>query len=143
MSEKRIVVDTNVIVSGLLGKGAPGKIVEAWLFGFIFPVVSRELKTEVNDVLQRAHIKRRLGVTGAKNIRATVGTLFNKALTVLPKSIEETVFSDEDDHFLYELAITAGAAIIVTGDQALLRIGHIKGIEILSPRQFCRRARIK
>jgi putative PIN family toxin of toxin-antitoxin system len=143
VSEKRIVVDTNVIVSGIMGGGPPGKIINAWLLGLISPVVSRELKREVNEVLQRSNIKKFIDSKGVKNIRASLGTLFNKALTVLPKPIDEVVFPDKDDHFLLELAITGDAVAIITGDKALQILSPVMNVQILSPEQFCRRFKLK
>jgi len=138
-----VVVDTNVIVSGLLSGGTPGKIIEAWMLGRFTPVISNELKRELNDVIQRPNIKHILGVKGPRNIRTALGALFNKALPVLPKTIDEIVFQDVDDHFLFELAVTAQANIIVTGDKALLASKQIRGIEILNPAQFCRKLKIR
>ena len=143
MSERRVVVDTNVIVSGLLSGGTPGKIIEAWMLGRFTPVISNELKRELNDVIHRPNIKHILGVKGPRNIRTALGALFNKALPVLPKAIDEIVFQDLDDHFLFELAVTAKANIIVTGDKGLLALKQIRGIEILNPAQFCRKLKIR
>lgn len=58
----KIVVDTNVIVSGLLVPGSsPAKIIDAWIAGRSFqPMISRDLMTEVNEVLRRPKIKARL-----------------------------------------------------------------------------------
>jgi predicted nucleic acid-binding protein len=62
---------------------------------------------------------------------------------VLPQPLDEIIFSDENDHFLLELAVTAQATIIVTGDKEMLRVKRISGIEILNPQQFCRKLKIK
>ncbi len=56
---------------------------------------------------------------------------------VLPKTINKIIFPDTKDHFLLELAITAEAIVIVTGDKELLSIKKIKNILIYSPKQFC------
>lgn len=62
---------------------------------------------------------------------------------VLPQPIDVVVFSDENDHFLLELATTGKAAFIVTGDKDLLKAKRVKAIEILNPSQFCQRLKIK
>ena len=142
VSAKRVVVDTNVIVSGLLGTGFPGKIIEAWLFGEIHPVISQDLKTEVNRILLKPSVREMLGAKNIANTKIVLGTLFNKALIVLPRTIDEEIFPDKNDHFLWELAVTAKAQAIVTGDKHLSKLKKIKGIEILSPEQFCQRRRL-
>lgn len=43
---------------------------------------------------------------------------------------------DPDDDKFIETSLTAGAAIIVSGDRHLLDLGTVEGIEILTARQF-------
>ena len=43
---------------------------------------------------------------------------------------------DPKDNKVLELAVSAGAPIIVSGDQDLLTMNPFRGVEILSPRQF-------
>ena len=137
MSVKRVVVDTNVVISALTAGGTPQKIIQAWITGEFLAVMSTELRQEITTVFNRSKF-----IKPDKKRRALLGTLFNQALMVLPQPISELVFPDENDHFLLELAVTAQAAIIVTGDKALLNIKKIKGIEILSPQLFCRKLKI-
>jgi predicted nucleic acid-binding protein len=98
VSVKRVVVDTNVVISALTAGGTPQKIIQAWITGEFLAFIKPD--------------KRR---------RALLGTLFNQALMVLPQPISEIVFPDENDHFLLELAATAQATIIVTGDKEMLK----------------------
>ena len=54
----RAVVDTNVIVSGIIsGNGYPARIVDAWLSGEFEVVISKRLQEEVNEVFNRLKIK--------------------------------------------------------------------------------------
>lgn len=53
------------------------------------------------------------------------------------------MFSDENSHFLLELAVTTQATIIVTGDNEILKVKKTKGIEMLNPQQVCRKLKIK
>ena len=138
MSVKRIVVDTNVVVSALTAGGTPQKIIQAWITGQFLAIISEELRSEINTVLSRSKL-----ISFDKKRRILLGTLFNQALMVLPRKINKSVFSDEDDHFLYELAVTGEAAAIVTGDKAVLSVKRVSGIELLNPDQFCKKFRIK
>jgi putative PIN family toxin of toxin-antitoxin system len=55
----RVVVDTNVFVSGLINpRGAPGAIVDAVIEGRITPVFSSETLAELQDVLARPRLQR-------------------------------------------------------------------------------------
>jgi uncharacterized protein len=138
VSVRRVVVDTNVVVSALTAGGTPQKIIQAWITGEFLAIISEELRREINTVLSRSKL-----ISFDKKRRILLGTLFNQALMVLPRRISKVVFTDENDHFLYELAVTGQASCIVTGDKALLKAKRLSGIEILSPDQFCRKFRLK
>ena len=138
MRVKRVVVDTNVVVSALTAGGTPQKIIQAWITGEFLAIISEELRQEINMVLNRSKL-----APFDKKRKILLGTLFNQALMVLPRRINKTVFSDEDDHFLYELAVTGEASVIVTGDKALLSVKRVSGIDILNPEHFCRKFKIK
>ena len=116
------------------------KFIDAWPFDQIFIAVSQELKQEVNLVFKQPYIIKIL--QNQKPIRSILGRLFNKSLMVLPKSINKVVFPDETDHFLLELAITAKAPVIVTGNKGLLSVKHVGDISILNPKQFCLKFKI-
>ncbi len=138
MSVKRVVVDTNVVVSALTAGGTPQKIIQAWITGEFLAIISDELRQEINEVLSRAKL-----VPFDRKRRVALGTLFNQAAMVQPRRINKAVFAEENDHFLYELAVAGEASVIVTSDKALLSVRRISGIEILNPEQFCRKFRIK
>ncbi len=137
MKEKRVVIDTNVIVSGLIAGGAPQRILSSWIMGHFVVLVSKELKLEVNDVMRRTKI-----VPFDAKRKNLLGTLFNQALMVLPKRIDKVTFTDKNDHFLLELAVTGNAVAIVTGDKALLKMKRVSGIELLSPERFCAKFKV-
>ena len=124
----------------LSGDTYPSKILDAWLLGYVQVAVSPELKQELNQVLKKSYISKIL--LNQKSIKPLLGKLLNKSLMVLPKSISEVVFPGKKDHFLLELAITARATVIVTGDKELLSVKKVKDILIYSPRQFCLKFKI-
>jgi putative PIN family toxin of toxin-antitoxin system len=128
VSVKRAVVDTNVVVSALVGGGTPQKIIQAWITGQFLAVMSEELKYEINTVLNRSKL-----APFDKKRRVLLGTLLNQALMVLPRKINQIAFEDKDDHFLLELAVTGQAFAIVTGDKGLLKLKKVSGVEILNP----------
>ena len=138
MSAKRVVVDTNVVVSALTAGGVPQTVLKGWIAREFQALISEELKQEINEVLRRSKF-----ISVDKKRRIILGTLFNLALIIKPKKIKKPVFPDEKDHFLYELAVEGEALAIVTGDKGLLKTKRVSGIEVLSPAQFCKKFRIK
>ena len=62
---------------------------------------------------------------------------------ISPETINTIYFPDEADHFLLELAVTAKAEMIVTGDKRLLKVKKAKGVKLLSPKQFCFNVKIR
>ena len=136
-SKSLIVLDTNVIISGLLSEEDtyPAKIINSWLLGNIKIVISPDLKQELNQVLKKPYIVDIFH--NNKHIKPIIGKLLNKATLIYPKPISKVVFSDKTDHFLLELAITSKSKIIVTGDKQVLNIKKANGIFIMSPKEFC------
>lgn len=53
-----------------------------------------------------------------------------------PAKLPSVELRDKDDLPVLAAAIAAGAEVLVTGDKELLDLGHIEGLEIISPRQF-------
>ena len=133
----RVVLDTNVIVSGILNdSGSPGRVLQAALEGSqLLLITSAAILREVAAVLQRPQIARRHGW----NSRET--TLFLARLSgvsvLTPGRIRLNVVAEDpsDDMFL-AAALEGDAAYVVSGDRHLLRLGDYRGVAILSPAQF-------
>lgn len=132
------VIDTNVIVSGLIG-GEPESptavILDAMLGGRFSYLLSLDLLAEYREVLLRPAIRRRHGLTDAEvevilTELALNGTLYEPgpASAALP---------DAGDRHLWALLEDA-AAVLVTGDDALRRRAP-EPARVLSPRQFLAR----
>ena len=138
MRPKRVVVDTNIVVSALTAGGTPQRIIQAWITGQFQAVMSRELQIEINTVLSRSKL-----VSMDRKRRILLGILFNESQMVIPRKIHKPIFKDEKDHFLYELAVTGQATAIVTGDNDMLAVKKVSGIEIINPAKFCRKFLIK
>lgn len=133
MVAKKVVVDTNVIISGIFAtKDTPTrKILVAGILGRLQFVFSEELKNELNTVLKRPYYREK-----AKKIKSIIGTLINKSLIIKPKKVSTVYFSDENDHFLLEIALTSRSQYIITGDKFILSYKKVTGVEIISPSFF-------
>jgi len=133
------VVDTNVIVSGLIGteRASPTTVIlDAMLRGRFTYLLSLDLLAEYREVLLRSAIRRHHGLTDAEvevvlTELALNGTLHEPGPTA-------KVLPDADDRHLWALLEDAAAAVLVTGDDALRRRAP-EPTRVLSPRQFLTR----
>lgn len=132
----RIVLDTSVIVSGLLSPHAsPAQIVTAWREGHFVLLYSQEIYAEYADVLQRAWMHERL--RHAPNRVAD----FLEAVRILGEEIVGFVsvhgeIRDPFDEMFLRCALLGEADYLVSADKDLLSLKSFKNTVILSPGDF-------
>lgn len=127
----KIVLDTNVIISGLGWGGNPKKIVNFWKTGKIILCISAKVLNEYIEVLERNIIPANdykwfiLLIEEKKNIKI-----------VKPKEHFDIVKEDPDDNIFLDCGVAGNVKYIITGDDHLLNLKEFKGIKILSPSKF-------
>lgn len=129
----RVVVDTNVLVSGILFGGIPGQVLDLWDAGRFELVVSPDILTEYERIgaeLLSTYPDGRL------SFASTLQSVLLRATVVSPPSLEAPVCDDPDDDKFLAAALASGSAVIVSGDRALRRVSGWGGINVLTPRQF-------
>lgn len=136
----RVVLDTNVLVSGLaFAGGAPGRLVCAWRNGAITLVVSDFVLSELSRVLPR--MSSRTGMS-AVDLRDFLDSLRTASVIIEPDAASLAQASasglrDPNDVPVLAIALAARADWLVTGDKDLLVLaGHFP---ILTPADFCTR----
>lgn len=127
----RLVLDTNVFVSGVFFKGPPYTILDAWRRGKVELVLSLEIFDEYSRTGKRLSEEFR-GVDLSPWLRLAS----SQSTLVTTRPLGRQVCSDREDDKFLECALACEGAIIVSGDKALLRVSGYKGIRVLSPRQF-------
>lgn len=127
----RVVIDTNVVVSGLLWQGRPRQLLDAARSGRVEVFTSRVLLAELEDVLSRDKFTDQLrrASLAAHYLAVRYGTL---AKLVEPAVIPPTVLTDVDDDAVLACALAARAEAIVSGDSHLLDMKEYRGIPILT-----------
>ena len=126
---KRVVVDTNVFVSGLLrlssvpGRAAAQAMDEAVL------LVSQATLSELADILAQSKFDRYVSLE--QRLRF-ISLIANKAEFVPVIHVVGECRDPKDDKFL-EVALNGRADVIITGDDDLLALHAWRGIAILSP----------
>lgn len=135
----RIVIDTNLLVSGYISSGTPRRLLDAAFDGAFELCTSETLLAELLDVLQRAHITPRMQRAG-RVAAATVEDLRKIAFVVAPQAVPQVVASDPDDDHVLAAALAAGADLIASGNKRdLLPLGSYEGIPIVTARDALQR----
>lgn len=109
------VIDTNVIVSALLGKNNksnPSLVYEAVLDGTIIPVYNDEILNEYRDVLSRRN-KFPFREEDADNV---ANLIIRTGLELERTTTFEGVFPDPKDVVFYEVTLSKDDAYLVTGN---------------------------
>ena len=130
-SIRRVVFDTNVVVSAIIFPGSvpTGALVKA-RFGVI--LASDAMQHELIEVLARERFDRyaereKRQLAAAEYLRGTIQVLVPTPIRICRDT--------RDDKFL-EAAIHGQADAIITGDQDLLILDPFHGIRILTPATF-------
>ncbi len=132
------VIDTNVVVSGLLTSDADSptaRILDGMLEGRFRFLLSIELLAEYHDVLERPRIRRRHGLSAGQI--AIVLTDIAAAGTVLAADRLDDRPPGGDGH-LWQILDAEPNAVLVTGDRRLFDRSGWQS-RVLSPRTFAER----
>jgi putative PIN family toxin of toxin-antitoxin system len=127
----KVVMDTNVFVSGVFFSGSPHQILNAWQSGEFELVVSQEILDEY----------RRVGeILGEERPTIDLKPILNFVLEhakVYPSTtLNEPVCEDPDDDKFLACALASGSKVIISGDKHLLKVSGYQGIHVLKPREF-------
>jgi uncharacterized protein len=125
----RVFLDTNVLASSIATRGLCAELFES-------VVNEHELLTcePVLRELERVLFEKfRLADS---IIKAFIGMLKAEGLVIKAQERPTIKFKDADDIPILACALAANADVFVTGDKALLELGAIENIPILSPREL-------
>ncbi len=135
----RIVIDTNLLISGVISAGLPRQLVDAAKAGEFELCTSEVLLAELLDVIARGKFAARLTQAGLTP-QAIVEDMRALAVVVTPTSVARVVPTDPDDDHVLAAALTGGADLIASGDKRdLLPLGSYQGIPIITAKQALER----
>ena len=127
----KIVLDTNVLISGIYFSGSPGRIVEALSSRKLQLCVSLEILEEYLNVAERL-ANRYTGV----EYEAILGLIVQNSQLVEAAALPEPVSEDPDDDKFLACALASNTLIIVSGDSDLLKVAGYADIQVLTPKEF-------
>ncbi len=125
----KVVIDTNVFISGLLFGGNPEKIIQKWIKKEFILCISPQLQAEIVMKLQN---------------KFDASDVFISQLLIafdmyakhyIPQNTL-TLVRDPKDNFLLELAEEASANYIITGDNDLLSLKKFTLTQIITPAAY-------
>jgi len=133
----RLVLDTNVVASGLLWDGRPAWLIDAAQANEVELFTSRVLLAELTRILRRAKFTKAIAASGASLEELVLGYA-ELAILVTPVPIPPTVLDDPDDDHVLACALAGNAELVVSGDRDLLWLKTFRDIPIITPAEAMR-----
>lgn len=127
----RVILDTNVFVSGVFFTGPPYQILKAWRNDKLHLVISEEILAEyqkVGKVLAEEF--------PTVNLQPILDLVMITAEIVQSQRLSEPVCDDPDDDKFIACALASKSKLIVSGDKHLLKVSGFRGIRVITPREF-------
>ncbi len=127
---KRVVLDTNILISSVLG-GALVLVLEKWEAGKFTVIVTTDVVSEYFEVINRA----KFGLK-QETIDKIANYIYQFSEFVVPEENIRFIEEDPRDDKFLEAAMAGRADFIVSGDKHLLDIKEFRSIPILTGRKF-------
>jgi len=134
----KVVVDTNVAVSGLLWEGPPNDILKWARDGVLVLVACQETVKELARILQHKKFQSRLSMIGISADEVTAYYMNLVRFVPNPKELPKVIPEDPLDSLFLALASESKAQLIVSGDHHLLGLASHSGIQIVTPNEACK-----
>jgi putative PIN family toxin of toxin-antitoxin system len=127
----KIILDTNVFISGIFFSGPPSQILKAWQNSRLQIVLSQEILNEYQRVAESLVAKfPTIDILPIIELMTIHGQLIDV------EGFDVSVCDDPDDNKFMECAIASNSKIIISGDKHLLKVSGYQGIKVLKPREF-------
>ena len=127
----KVVLDTNIFISGIFGKGASNKIILNWREGKFTLVTSLEAISEIIKVLKDFKIK-----LSDDMIKEWIDLIIRNSIIVEPIEKITIVKDDPKDNIFIETAVAGNVDYIISQDSHLLKLNEFRGIKIITPEEF-------
>jgi uncharacterized protein len=130
----KVVIDTNVLISGIFFSGIPSEILKGWRRGDIKFVLSSEIADEYVKVAKILAND----FTGVE-INSILTLILTNSEIIQAPAMPHQVCEDLDDDKFLACALAGECKVIIDGDKHLLKLSGYKSIDILTPRMFIER----
>jgi putative PIN family toxin of toxin-antitoxin system len=127
----RVVLDTNVLISGSFYSGPPKRILKALIEGKFQMALSPEILSEYRRVGENFSPEH-----PNPDFERMLSLLVTQALIVDAPELEKPLCRDPHDDKFIACALAVGAEVIVSGDNDLLSLSDRLPITVMSPNEF-------
>ena len=127
----RVVTDTNIRISFLIGKALTG-LSDAIICNQVRVLFSNDLFHELIEVLKRPKFKKYFPESAIENLI----TLLYEKIELVDITSHFDDCRDAKDNFLLDLSVSGHANYLITGDADLLILNPFRGVEIISYQFF-------
>lgn len=127
----KLIIDTNVFVSGIFFSGPPFMILDAWRHNIVSLILSPEILDEYRRVGEKLAAK-----FPGVDIEPWIELILLKTSLVDAPALAERVCDDPDDDKFIACALASKTKLICSGDKHLLDVANYRGITIMNPRSF-------
>ena len=132
----KAVIDTNVLVSGLLSPaGPPGEIVDLIFSRQLEPVYDDRIIHEYAIVLQRDKFS-----FSADDVEELLYAIQAIGVSISPRHTS-LVLPDDHDRPFVECALASSDHFLITGNSKHFPASVIKGVQLCTPREFLEKLR--
>jgi putative PIN family toxin of toxin-antitoxin system len=130
-SKLKVVIDTNVFVSGLTFKGKPREVLDLIWRGDIEACISSFILKELEETLRKDFSWDR------DQIKHTIEKIKARTILIQPKHKVSVIKENDDDNRILECAIEGTVQYLISGDRKhLLPLKEYQGTKIISPSDF-------
>src|SRR3989344_8072438 len=119
----KVVLDTNVFISGIHWKGDSNKILRKWLNTELEVISSLPIIDEIVRILMSFKVP-----MSPEDITAWENLILEKSTVVIPNNKLDIVKDDPDDNKFLEAAVAGKAEFIASQDKHLLKIKEYERI---------------
>jgi len=127
----KVVLDTNVLVSGIFFSGPPAEILNAWHKGHVQFALTSEIIDEYFRVADILYSK-----FAGVEISPILTLIITHSEIIQTSPLSRQVCEDPDDDKFLACALGSESEIIVSGDKHLLKMSGYRGMTIITPRAF-------